>query len=101
MGRLAARGRLGLLAPAAAMRQVLGGNWRGGLGGPVGESVFLTDVALRTVKGERIVDLYETDLGDTTTFGVHSAAVCPKDPSQQVMESACENTYFAMLKSTQ
>lgn len=99
--RIAARGMLELLPQAATADQVGAGRWSGGLGGPVGTSVILDDVELKTPSGERTLVLYVTDLGDTATFGVHAAAVCPKRSVGNHDESPCEKAYFDMLESTQ
>ena len=96
--RIAARGLTELLAPQATEAQVEKGRWSGGLGGPVGVSLILYDVALTTENGERKLVLYVTDLGATKTFGIHAAAVCPSSGSP-TKQGPCEETYFALLKS--
>ena len=96
--RIAARGLTELLAVEATAAQVRDGRWSGGLGGPVGVSLILYDVALETGKGERKLTLYVTDLGETKSFGVHASAVCPSAGSPSD-EGPCEKSYFAMLQS--
>lgn len=96
--RIAARGLTQLLAVEATAAQVRDGRWSGGLGGPVGVSLILYDVALKTAQGERKLTLYVTDLGATKTFGIHASAVCPSAGSPSD-EGPCEKSYFAMLQS--
>jgi hypothetical protein len=81
--------------------QVAHGSWSGGLGGPVGVSIILYDVSVKTPKGERLVVLYMTDLGETSTVGIHAAGVCPKQTVGNHDFGPCEKAYFAMLESTQ
>ena len=95
--RVAARGLIELLPPNATMDQVKKGSWAMGLGAPVGRNLVLKNVALKTEKGERTVVLYSTQLGDSKTFGLHAAAVCPKKGIEEGL-GACEKTYFDMLE---
>jgi hypothetical protein len=99
-GRIAARTLSGLSEPKATAARVKNGRWSGGLGGPVGRSLILFDVAIATSQGERKLVLYVTDLGEAKTFGVHAAAACPS-PGAPGTTGPCEETYFAMLKSTE
>jgi len=96
--RIAARGLTELLAVEATAAQVRDGRWSAGLGGPVGRSLILSDVALKTGKGERKLTLYVTDLGSTKTFGIHASAVCPSAGSAS-NDGPCDKSYFAMLQS--
>jgi hypothetical protein len=96
--RLAARGLSGLLPPPATAAQVAKGRWSGGLGGPVGVSLILYDVEVKTDKGARKLVLYVTDTGSTKTFGIHGAAVCPS-PGSPAKTGPCEESYFALLQS--
>ena len=98
--RVAARGLIELLPPNATMDQVKKGSWSMGLGGPVGQNLVLKDVALKTEKGERTVVLYSTQLGETKTFGLRAAAVCPKKAAEEGL-GACERTYFDMLEKAE
>jgi hypothetical protein len=98
-GRIAARTLSGVLEPKATATQVKDGRWSAGLGGPVGRSLILFDVAVAASQGQRKLVLYVTDLGEANSFGVHAAAACPS-PSAPGTDSPCEETYFAMLKST-
>ena len=99
-GRVAARTLSEWSEPKATARQVKNGRWSAGLGGPVGRSLILFDVAIATGRGERKLVLYVTDLGEAKTFGVHAAAACPSAGPPDA-EGPCEETYFAMLKSTE
>jgi len=97
--RVAARGMKDLLPSEATAKQVSQGRWSGGLGGPVGRSIILFDVALKTPKGERILVLYGTDVGESKTVSVHAAAACPKERLGDHDQGACEKAYFEMLES--
>ncbi len=96
-GRIAARTLSELSEPKATATRVKNGRWSAGLGGPVGRSLILFDVAIATSQGERKLVLYVTDLGEAKAFGVHAAAACPSPGAA----GPCEETYFAMLKSTE
>ena len=96
--RIAARSLTELLAPKATAAQVEKGRWSGGMGGPVGVSLILFDVAVKTDKGERKLVLYVTEAGATKTFGIHAAAACPS-PGSPAKQGPCEDSYFALLKS--
>ena len=98
--RIAARGLIELLPANATMDQVGKGSWTMGLGGPVGRNLVLKNVALKTEKGERTVILYSTQLGESKTFGMHAAAVCPKKATEEGL-GACEKTYFDMLEKAE
>jgi hypothetical protein len=74
-------------ADFAAMR-----GFSAGLGGPVGLSLIVNDVAF----GEHHLGLIATDIAAAKTFGIHAAAVCPRAEYDR-----CSETYFAMLKSSQ
>ncbi len=99
--RVAARGLIELLPANATMDQVKQGSWTVGLGGPVGRNFVLSDVVLKTKKGERMVVLYSTQLADSKTFGLHAAAVCPRKGEGKGKLGACEKTYFKMLQEAE
>lgn len=99
-GRIAARTLSAVQESKATAKQVKDGRWSGGLGGPVGRSLILFDVAVATRQGERKLVLYVTDLGEAKSFGVHATAGCPSSGPPGT-DGPCEETYFAMLKSTE
>jgi hypothetical protein len=99
-GRVAARALAGLAPSAAIIDQVAKGKWNAGLGGEVGMSIILYDVALTTPKGERPMVLYSTDLGSGKTFTIRAAAACPRQIAKEVGLGPCELTYFDMLKTS-
>jgi hypothetical protein len=96
--RAAARGFFEIMSPDETVDQVTRGRWSAGLGGAVGRSIILVDVTLRTARGDRVVALYATDVADSNGFGIHASAICPKEHVGQ-LPGACEESYFAMLKS--
>jgi hypothetical protein len=99
-GRIAARTLSEVSEPKTTATQVKNGRWSAGLGGPVGRSLILFDVAIATSQGARKLVLYVTDLGEAKSFGVHAAAACAS-PGAPGTSGPCEETYFAMLKSTE
>jgi hypothetical protein len=98
-GRVAARALAGLAPSDAIIEQVTEGKWDAGLGGPVGTSIILFDVGLKTPKGERTLVLYSTDVGDGKTFTIRAAAGCPREVPKEKGFGPCEQTYFDMLKT--
>jgi hypothetical protein len=99
--RVAARGLAELQPAAAILAQVKKGSWTVGMGGRVGQNLVLNDVVLKTDKGDRIVVLYSTQLGESKNFGLHAAAVCPKQGPNEGKLNACETTYFDMLEKAE
>jgi hypothetical protein len=99
-GRIAARTLSEISEPKETATKVKNGRWSAGLGGPVGRSLILFDVAIATSQGERKLVLYVTDLGEAKSFGIHAAAACDS-PGSPGTTGPCEETYFAMLKSTE
>ncbi len=95
--RVAARGLVELLPTEETIAQIVNGHWNVGLGGQVGQNLILQDVTLKTKKGERTVVVYATQLGDAKTFGLRTAAVCPKPGKKEGPLGKCEKTYFDML----
>ena len=97
--RVAARGLIALLPQEVTVAQVAHGRWSAEMGGSVGMTISLHDVTLTTPNGERVVALFSTEMGESKTYGVHAAAVCPKERAKDKGPGPCEETYFAMLKS--
>jgi hypothetical protein len=98
-GRVAARALAGLAPSDTIFEQVTKGKWGAGLGGPVGTSIILFDVELKTPKGERTMVLYSTDVGDGKTFTIRAAAGCPREVAKEKGYGPCEQTYFDILKT--
>jgi hypothetical protein len=101
--RIAARGLLEFLpqeSTATQMASGLGeGRWSAGLGGPVGRSLILYDVAIQTPDGDHVLVVYATELASSKTAGIHAAAVCPRELAPAEGMGACEKTYMEMLGS--
>jgi hypothetical protein len=95
--RVAARGLSELLPAADTTEQIKNGHWNVGLGGQVGQNLILENVTLKTKKGERVIVVYATQLGDAKNFGLRAAAVCPKPGKKEGPLGRCEKTYYDML----
>lgn len=99
--RVAARA-LASIAPAeGTIEQVTKGKWDAGLGGPVGTSLILFDVGLKTAQGDRAMVLYSTSVASGKTFTIRAAAGCPRTVAKEQGLGPCEQTYFDMLKTAQ
>jgi hypothetical protein len=103
--RVAARGLAALMTEADTTAQIQHGHWSTDLGGPVGRSLILSDVRLRTRRGERTVAVYATHLLDAATFSLHASAVCPAQEAKPGAKPGdlgpCPKTYFAMLQAAE
>jgi len=100
-GRVAARALASLAPSEAIIGQVTKGKWDAGLGGPVGISLILFDVDLKTAQGDRPMVLYSTNVASGKTFTIRAAAACPRTVAKEQGLGPCEQTYFDMLKTAQ
>lgn len=99
--RIAARAMTRLLPAREVAAQIGAHRWRAGLGGLVGRSIVLFDVALRSPDGLHLFTLYETEYGSSEANAVRATAACPQDKHEEHDMSRCVEDYYAMLKSAE